>query len=103
MARPRRLLGFRKTPYGQITHRMYVTLLDRDGVPGGLYLWWVRRSPRPTVSDQNRSCRTTLSTPNTKITSPPPDLTHKKIVSSCPSLRLSTLSVNTAKQASAPI
>src|SRR6516162_8758435 len=80
-----------------------VTLVDRDGVHDGLYVRWLRRSPGSTVSDQNRSCRTTLSTPNTKITSHPPDLTHKKIVSSCPSIRLSTLSVKTAKQASAPI
>ena len=41
--------------------------------------------------------------PNTKITSHPPDLTHKKIVSCCPSIRLSTLSIKTAKQASAAI
>jgi hypothetical protein len=42
--------------------------------------------------------------PNTKIASHhPPKLTHKKIVSCCPSIRLSTLSINTAKQASAPI
>ena len=78
-----------------------VTLVNGDGVPGGLYFRWVRRSPRSTVLEQNRSCRTTLSTPNTKITSHPPDLTHKKIVSSCPSIRLSTPSVKTAKQASA--
>jgi len=57
----------------------------------------------PHCQTRTEACRTTLSTPNTKITSRPPDLTHKKIVSSCPSIRLSTLSSNTAKPASAAI
>src|SRR5262249_26038247 len=31
------------------------------------YSPWIRRLRRPTTSDQNRSCKTTLSIPNTKI------------------------------------
>ena len=37
------------------------------------YSPWIRRLRRPTTSDQNRSCKTTLSIPNTMISSHRPE------------------------------
>src|SRR5215467_3996136 len=52
----------------------------------------VRRLTGSTILDQNRSCIITLSMPNTMIVSHRPELTHKNMVSCCPSMRLSALS-----------
>jgi hypothetical protein len=43
----------------------------------------------------------TLSMPNATIVSHRPELTHKNIVSCCPSMRLSRLSASTTKHTSA--
>src|SRR5215469_17389030 len=61
----------------------------------------VRRLTGSTILDQNRSCIITLSMPNTMIVSHRPELTHKNMVSCCPSMRLSALSANTTKHISA--
>src|SRR5215831_12034143 len=65
------------------------------------YSPWIRRLRRPTTSDQNRSCKTTLSIPNTMISSHRPELTQNHIVSPDPSIRLSTLSAKMTKHTSA--
>src|SRR5438094_2056973 len=59
------------------------TVFDGDGSPawGGCYSPRVRRLPVSTIRDQNRSWHTTLRTPNTKISSHLPDLSHNHIVS----------------------
>ena len=61
------------------------------------YSPWIRRLRRSTISDQNRSCKTTLSIPNTMISSHCPELTQNHIVFSDPSIRLSTLSAKMTK------
>jgi hypothetical protein len=66
------------------------------------YRRWVRRVPGSTISDQNRSCISTLSVPETTISSHRPELTHN-IFSPGPSIRLSKLSANTTKHTSAAI
>src|SRR5262245_24189176 len=65
------------------------------------YSPWIRRLRRPTTSDQNKSCNTTLSIPNTMISSHRPQLTQNHIVSPDPSIRLSTLSAKMTKHTSA--
>src|SRR5262249_51728869 len=61
----------------------------------------IRRIPLPTTPNQNRSCKTTLSIPNTMISSHRPELTQNHIVSPDPSIRLSTLSAKITKHTSA--
>src|SRR5215471_19406419 len=62
---------------------------NMDSIPESHYPPRVRRLPGPTILDQNRSCIITLSMPNTTIVSHRPELTHKNIVSCCPSMCLS--------------
>jgi hypothetical protein len=76
------------------------TAWNMDGVRH--YPRWVRRVPGSTTSDQNRSCISTLSVPETTISSHRPELTHN-IFSPDPSIRLSKLSANTTKHTSAAI
>ena len=75
------------------------TVFDGDGIPawGGCYSPRVRRLPVSTIRDQNRSWHTTLRTPNTKISSHLPDLSHNHIVSPGPSIRPSRLSAKIRK------
>jgi len=76
------------------------TAWNMDGVRH--YPRWVRRVPGSTTSDQNRSCISALSVPETTISSHRPELTHN-IFSPDPSIRLSKLSANTTKHTSAAI
>src|SRR5215472_17564955 len=50
------------------------TAWNMDGVRH--YPRWVRRVPGSTTSDQNRSCISALSVPETTISSHRPELTH---------------------------
>src|SRR6516162_5429308 len=89
--------------YGQETRRILYycnTAWNMDGVRH--YPRWVRRLPGSTTSDQSRSCISTLSVPETTISSHRPELTHS-IFSPGPSIRLSKLSANTTKHTSAAI
>ena len=63
-----------------------------DGVPESHYPRWVRRLRGATASDQNRSCKTILSIPDTKISSHRTELNQNSTVSAGPSIRFSTLS-----------
>jgi len=75
---------------------MWTRCLNKDR-----YSPWIRRLRRHTTSDQNRSCKTTLSIPNTKVSSHRPEFTQNHIVSPDPSIRLSTLSAKMTKHTSA--
>jgi Sigma-70 region 2 len=63
----------------------------------GCYSPPVRRLPVSTIPYQNRSWHTTLRTPDTKISSHLPDLSHNHMVSPGPSIRPSRLSAKIRK------
>src|SRR2546422_812723 len=63
----------------------------------GCYSPRLRRLPVSTIPDQNRSWHTTLRTPDTKISSHLPDLSHNHMVSPGPSIRPSRLSAKIRK------
>ena len=83
-------------PGAMMPGAMWTRCLNKDR-----YSPWIRRLRRHTTSDQNRSCKTTLSIPNTKVSSHRPEFTQNHIVSPDPSIRLSTLSAKMTKHTSA--